>query len=284
MSEILAERQRQVYRKGEQTYQIDCEKQSASGSVSQRACVFCGSRVVLYPIADALHIVHGPIGCASYTWDIRGSLSSGPELHRLSFSTDLRELDVVMGGEKKLYAALCELIDAHRPNAAFVYATCIVGIIGDDVDAVCKVVGSSFTAGSKATRYEKRLYKDRPPNVRFEGYRSAKEIAQEYRESDVFCSPSVFQEPFGNVNIEAMACGLPVVSTRVGAIPEVASEGGFLLVEPESALQLADALQVLIEDRDLRAKLAAEGLASFKRRFTWPTIVGQYREIEESLT
>jgi len=153
-----------------------------------------------------------------------------------------------------------------------------------DVDAVCKVVGSSFTAGSKATRYEKRLYKDRPPNVRFEGYRSAKEIAQEYRESDVFCSPSVFQEPFGNVNIEAMACGLPVVSTRVGAIPEVASEGGFLLVEPESALQLADALQVLIEDRDLRAKLAAEGLASFKRRFTWPTIVGQYREIEESLT
>jgi nitrogenase molybdenum-cofactor synthesis protein NifE len=140
MSEILKERQRQVYRKGEQTYQIDCEKQSASGSVSQRACVFCGSRVVLYPIADALHIVHGPIGCASYTWDIRGSLSSGPELHRLSFSTDLRELDVVMGGEKKLYAALCELIDAHHPNAAFVYATCIVGIIGDDVDAVCKRV------------------------------------------------------------------------------------------------------------------------------------------------
>jgi nitrogenase molybdenum-cofactor synthesis protein NifE len=140
MSEILRERQRQVYRKGEQPYQLDCEKQSTSGSVSQRACVFCGSRVVLYPIADALHIVHGPIGCASYTWDIRGALSSGPELHRLSFSTDLRELDVVMGGEKKLYAALCELIDAHQPKAAFVYATCIVGIIGDDVDAVCKRV------------------------------------------------------------------------------------------------------------------------------------------------
>lgn len=140
MSEILQERQRQVYRKGEQPYELDCEKQSASGSVSQRACVFCGSRVVLYPIADALHIVHGPIGCASYTWDIRGALSSGPELHRLSFSTDLRELDVVMGGEKKLYAALRELIDAHKPKAAFVYGTCIVGIIGDDVEAVCKRV------------------------------------------------------------------------------------------------------------------------------------------------
>ncbi len=140
MGDILRERERQVYRKGQQSFPLDCEKQSASGSVSQRACVFCGSRVVLYPIADALHIVHGPIGCAAYTWDIRGSLSSGPELHRLSFSTDLREMDVVMGGEKKLYAALGELIAAHKPAAAFVYATCIVGIIGDDVDAVCKRV------------------------------------------------------------------------------------------------------------------------------------------------
>jgi nitrogenase molybdenum-cofactor synthesis protein NifE len=141
MADILRERERQVYRKGaEQPFQLDCEKQSVAGSVSQRACVFCGSRVVLYPIADALHIVHGPIGCASYTWDIRGALSSGPELHRLSFSTDLQEMDVVQGGEKKLYAGLCELIDAHQPKAAFVYATCIVGVIGDDVEAVCKRV------------------------------------------------------------------------------------------------------------------------------------------------
>jgi nitrogenase molybdenum-cofactor synthesis protein NifE len=141
MADILRERERQVYRKGQQqAFQLDCEKQSVAGSVSQRACVFCGSRVVLYPIADALHIVHGPIGCASYTWDIRGALSSGPELHRLSFSTDLQEMNVIQGGEKKLYAALCELIDAHSPKAAFVYATCIVGVIGDDVEAVCKRV------------------------------------------------------------------------------------------------------------------------------------------------
>ena len=141
MADILRERERQVYRKGQaNALPLDCEKQSVAGSVSQRACVFCGSRVVLYPIADAVHIVHGPIGCASYTWDIRGALSSGPELHRLSFSTDMQELDVVHGGEKKLYAALCELIDAHHPKAAFVYATCIVGVIGDDVTAVCKRV------------------------------------------------------------------------------------------------------------------------------------------------
>jgi nitrogenase molybdenum-cofactor synthesis protein NifE len=139
---ILEDRKLQVYRKGSEPLQLDCNKQSAAGSVSQRACVFCGSRVVLYPIADALHIVHGPLGCASYTWDIRGALSSGPQLHRLSFSTDLREMDVIQGGEKKLAKALCQLIDLHQPKAAFVYSTCIVGVIGDDVEAVCRQVGA----------------------------------------------------------------------------------------------------------------------------------------------
>ncbi|MHB1412554.1 MAG: nitrogenase iron-molybdenum cofactor biosynthesis protein NifE [Thermoleophilia bacterium] len=116
---------------------IACDRESMAGAVSQRACVFCGARVVLNPIADALHLIHGPIGCSTYTWDIRGSLSSGPELHRLSFSTDLREKDVIFGGEPKLYQALSELIEKYEPRAAFVYSTCIVGVIGDDLKAVC---------------------------------------------------------------------------------------------------------------------------------------------------
>lgn len=136
----LKDREQQIYIKGETPLKIVCNKDSLAGAVSQRACVFCGSRVVLYPIADALHLVHGPIGCAVYTWDIRGALSSGPELHRLSFSTDLQEMDVIFGGEKKLRNALLELIDRHSPQAAFVYSTCIVGIIGDDLEAICKAV------------------------------------------------------------------------------------------------------------------------------------------------
>jgi nitrogenase molybdenum-cofactor synthesis protein NifE len=100
MEPLLADRQEQIHRTGEQPFTLVCNKDSLAGAVSQRACVFCGSRVVLYPIADALHLVHGPIGCAVYTWDIRGALSSGPELHRLSFSTDLQERDVIFGGEK----------------------------------------------------------------------------------------------------------------------------------------------------------------------------------------
>ena len=141
-SAIFKERENQIVRKGSGAFDMDCNRESLAGAVSQRACVFCGSRVVLYPIADALHLVHGPIGCAAYTWDIRGALSSGPTLHRLSFSTDLQERDIIFGAEEKLYQALTELIDRHHPSAAFVYSTCIVGIIGDDLEAVCKRVAA----------------------------------------------------------------------------------------------------------------------------------------------
>ncbi|SHH99747.1 nitrogenase molybdenum-cofactor synthesis protein NifE [Sporobacter termitidis DSM 10068] len=117
---------------------ISCGKSSVSGAVSQRACMFSGARVVLNPITDAYHIIHGPIGCASYTWDIRGSLTSGSDTFRTSYSTDLRETDVIFGGEKKLEAAIDELVAQESAKLIFVYGTCIVGVIGDDIDAVCR--------------------------------------------------------------------------------------------------------------------------------------------------
>ncbi|MFI3226524.1 MAG: nitrogenase iron-molybdenum cofactor biosynthesis protein NifE [Clostridia bacterium] len=166
-TEILKERAESINFCSGDGRGVSCEKESVSGSVSQRACVFCGARVVLNPITDAYHIVHGPIGCASYTWDIRGSLTSGSELFRTSFSTDLREKDVIFGGEKKLTSAIDELMEkaTPRPQLIFVYATCIVGVIGDDVEAVCKQasekygirvipVASSGFSGTKSTGYK----------------------------------------------------------------------------------------------------------------------------------
>lgn len=144
---ILEERLDSIRRKQEGGCRGDglrCDADSISGAVSQRACVYCGARVVLNPITDAFHIVHGPIGCAAYTWDIRGSLSSGEEQYRNSFSTDLKEQDVIFGGERKLETAITELAEKYRPKLIFVYATCIVGVIGDDVEAVCRRMSSIY--------------------------------------------------------------------------------------------------------------------------------------------
>jgi len=161
----IDERQLSIMTTGKNKSRIHCADDSLAGAVSQRACVFCGARVVLNPVTDAVHLVHGPIGCASYTWDIRGSLSSGSEMFRQSFSTDLKEKDVVFGGEPKLAACIDEIVEKYHPPAIFVYSTCVVGMIGDDIVAVCKeaqhrhgidvipVESSGFISGNKIVGY-----------------------------------------------------------------------------------------------------------------------------------
>ncbi len=163
----LEERKHSIIRKTgqQQEEKIQCNQNSVAGAVSQRACVYCGARVVLNPITDAYHIVHGPIGCASYTFDIRGSLTSGEDTFRNSFSTDLREIDIIFGGEKKLAAAIDEIVAAHHPKLIFIYSTCVVGVIGDDLEAVCRnaeknygirviSIQSSGFAGNKNAGYK----------------------------------------------------------------------------------------------------------------------------------
>ena len=160
----IAERDGFIVTKGKNKKQLQCDTDSSAGCVSQRACVYCGARVVLNPITDAIHLVHGPIGCASYTWDIRGSLSSGAELYRNSFSTDLKERDVIFGGAQKLTAAIDGLMEKYQAKLIFVYSTCIVGVIGDDLQAICSAaaqkhhievipVESSGFIGNKSAGY-----------------------------------------------------------------------------------------------------------------------------------
>ncbi|ABR49646.1 nitrogenase MoFe cofactor biosynthesis protein NifE [Alkaliphilus metalliredigens QYMF] len=165
--EALEERKNSIVEKSQKhtEQKIVCDQNSVAGAVSQRACVYCGARVVLNPITDAYHIVHGPIGCASYTFDIRGSLSSGEEIYRNSFSTDLREKDIIFGGEKKLEAAIDEIVAENNPRLIFIYSTCVVGVIGDDIEGICRMaeekyhirvipVQSSGFAGNKNAGYK----------------------------------------------------------------------------------------------------------------------------------
>jgi nitrogenase molybdenum-iron cofactor biosynthesis protein NifE len=120
-------------------------KKSKSGcakpkpGATQGGCCFDGARNALLPIADAAHIVHGPIGCAGSSWDNRGTRSSGAETYRIGMTTDLSEMDVIMGrGEKRLYQAIRQAADTYKPAAIFVYNTCVPALHGDDLDAVVK--------------------------------------------------------------------------------------------------------------------------------------------------
>lgn len=121
-----------------------CTKQLTPGAAAG-GCAFDGAMIALQPIVDVAHLVHAPAACWSNGWDNRSSASSGSELYRKGFTTDLSEIDIVMGhGEKKLYRAIREVIEAESPAAVFVYATCVTALIGDDIEAVCKAATAKW--------------------------------------------------------------------------------------------------------------------------------------------
>ncbi|MBF0336046.1 MAG: nitrogenase iron-molybdenum cofactor biosynthesis protein NifE [Alphaproteobacteria bacterium] len=124
--------------KGEAARKKGCSKPLTPGAAAG-GCAFDGAMIALQPITDAAHLVHGPIACAGNGWDNRHAFSSGPTLYRTGFTTDLGLLDVVHGGEKKLWKAIKEIVRRYDPPAVFVYQTCVPAMIGDDLVKVCQV-------------------------------------------------------------------------------------------------------------------------------------------------
>ncbi|MBL8565142.1 MAG: nitrogenase iron-molybdenum cofactor biosynthesis protein NifE [Hyphomicrobiaceae bacterium] len=124
--------------KGEKERKKGCSKPLTPGAAAG-GCAFDGAKIALQPITDVAHLIHAPLACEGNSWDNRGAASSGPDLWRTSFTTDLSELDIVMGrGEKKLLKAIREIAERYAPPAIFVYSTCVTALIGDDIEAVCR--------------------------------------------------------------------------------------------------------------------------------------------------
>ena len=120
-----------------------CTKQLSPGAAAG-GCAFDGAKIALQPVVDVAHIVHGPIACEGNSWDNRHSASSGSQIYRTGFTTDITELDVIYGGEKKLFKSIREVIEKYDPPAVFVYQTCVTALVGDDIEAVCKRAAEKF--------------------------------------------------------------------------------------------------------------------------------------------
>ncbi|MDO8441885.1 MAG: nitrogenase iron-molybdenum cofactor biosynthesis protein NifE [Polaromonas sp.] len=129
--------------KSEKERKKGCTKQLNPGAAAG-GCAFDGAKIALQPVVDVAHLVHGPIACEGNSWDNRHAASSGSQLYRTGFTTDINELDVVYGGEKRLFKSIREIIDKYDPPAVFVYQTCVTALIGDDIEAVCKRASEKF--------------------------------------------------------------------------------------------------------------------------------------------
>lgn len=109
-------------------------------------CAFEGAQISLFPYADAVHLVHGPITCLGSSWETRATKTSwaGQDFTQMGFTTDISMNDVIFSGEKKLTGAISYIVDLYSPEAVFVYTTCVTALIGDDIDQVCKSAADKY--------------------------------------------------------------------------------------------------------------------------------------------
>lgn len=126
---------------------------------------------------------------------------------------------------------------------------------------------------------------------------SKDEAIQLYSRATVFCCPSIY-EPFGIINLEAMACRTAVVASAVGGIKEVVVDGvtGFLVpleqlhvapfepVHPDTfSRDLAAAINKVLDDPQLAASMAAAGQQRAREVFSWSSIAAQTKRLYDSL-
>ena len=132
-------------------------------------------------------------------------------------------------------------------------------VIGDDVSRYASLRRTADEAGVRQ-------------EVRFFGFVPHETLAALYRMATVFAFPSLY-EGFGLPPLEAMACGTPVVTSRISSLPEVVGDGA-LLVDPYNEDDIAQGIARVLDDEDLRARLVARGLER-AASYSWARSVRQ---------
>ncbi|OGS33426.1 MAG: nitrogenase molybdenum-iron protein alpha chain [Elusimicrobia bacterium RIFOXYB2_FULL_49_7] len=124
--------------------EIGANVRTVPGIITQRGCTYAGCKgVVLGPTRDILNLTHGPIGCGFYSWltrrnQTRPENESDPNFMPYCFTTDMQDENIIFGGEKKLRQAVEEAYAIFKPKAIGIFATCPVGLIGDDIHSVAR--------------------------------------------------------------------------------------------------------------------------------------------------
>jgi len=112
------------------------------------------------------------------------------------------------------------------------------------------------------------------------GYVDNTDLPAIYSQCDVFLYPSL-RESFGIPMLEAMACGVPVITSNTSSMPEIAGTGA-LIIDPFKPEEITDALIRLLDDHDLRNELVQNGYLQ-AARFSWKAmaqnVLQVYREI-----
>ncbi len=138
--------------------------------------------------------------------------------------------------------------------------------------------------GSERKNLEKIIKDEKITNVKLIGHLGDKTdfLVKFYSRADVFVAPSIWDEPLGLVILEAMACETPVVVTRKGGIPlAVKDKVNGLFIKPRNSNDIADKVNLLLNNEELRNKLAKKAREIAVNKFSWKVIANKFNNIYE---
>lgn len=150
-----------------------------------------------------------------------------------------------------------------------------------EVEGLCCAVAGDGPMREKLERLAERLgVSDR---IVFLGNVASRDLPGLYARADLLVLPSV-SEAFPLVALEAMACGTPVLATRVAGLRTLVSdwETGFL-VKPGDLGELATAMRFLLRDDALRLAMSERARIRVREHFSWPVVAGEYEQLYRSL-
>jgi glycosyltransferase involved in cell wall biosynthesis len=188
---------------------------------------------------------------------------------------DLRlELGVPNG---QLLVGLISYLRSYKGHEYFIEAARMIATQRQDVTFV--IVGEGPEERSIRARIEQLGL---PARIRMLGFRQ--DLLNVFRSFDVFAIPSVEGDTIPQVLMQALAVGIPVVSTTVGSIPDVVIQGetGFV-VPPRDAVALADRIGALLDDAALRARMGAKGRSLVERCYSLDHMLDRLEEVYDRL-
>ncbi|WP_400163351.1 glycosyltransferase family 4 protein [Brevibacillus sp. TJ4] len=228
----------------------------------------------LYPQAEGkLRTIYSGVDLQRFVpWGNSSSARQVRQSMRRQYELDGKQVILFVGrltpkkGADILVRAMGELSKKHS-NIALV----LVGGAWYGVDKV-----SDYVA------YVRALSERSPVPVVTTGYVPADQIHHWFWAGDIFVCPSQWEEPLARVHYEAMAAGLPFVTTKRGGNAEVIINGNGLLVEqPEDLLSFARQLDRLLSNRDLQRQMGRAGRTLAEESFTWERVAREVRSVWE---
>ncbi len=197
------------------------------------------------------------------------------------FGTDAKKIRVIYNGVSDRFRRLDGSLEVARnryrlPKRFFLFVGTVeprknlvrliqaFNRVGKELDQDLVIVGAKgWMASPLFDEINRSPFRDR---IHLTGFVEEVDLPAVYNLADALIYPSLY-EGFGIPVVEAMACGTPVVTSNVSALPETANDAA-VLVDPLDTDRLAHAMERIVHDEELRASLRAKGLVR-ARRFSW---------------